>query len=304
MASTLSSLGFQLSITQISSGCFDGKLLLAKIGGIFFLRGSFNQLVLIQGKKPTERIMFSFTLKAQDRELLAHGREIPLDYLYGFDPEQEVHLVSPNNYQIAVVGVEQVEFFRQAQQVGRDDLDESWLRRNWMQLRSESLANLLSYLHQVYYLIESQSDFLQRSQTHTLVKSDLIPLLVDAISFPPSEIFGDLPFFQRIELVKQAQQWMQDNIQKPVTLKHLCHALHTSKRTIIYGFKDIFGIGPMTYLKIQRLNGVRRALLFADPEIDTVSNIAHQWGFWSLGHFSRDYKKMFGESPSKTLYHP
>lgn len=303
IAATLNhAVGMKLSITQISSGWFEGNLLLGQIGGIFFLRSTFNQVVHIQGEKSTsDRILFSLTLKPQGGNVLAHGKNTPSDWVYGFDPEREVYLVTPTNYQIGVVGVERAEFLQQAQQMGRDDLDETWLRRNWLQLRPEALVNLLGYLHQTYYLIESQSDFLRRAPTHTLVRSDLLPLLVDAVSRPPSEIYRDLPEFQRVRLVKRAQEWMQARLQQPVTLKDLCDALCTSKRTLIYGFNDIFGIAPMTYLKIQRLNVVRHELLLAEPGIETVNVIARRYGFWSLGHFSRDYKKMFGELPSETL---
>jgi AraC-like DNA-binding protein len=57
----------------------------------------------------------------------------------------------------------------------------------------------------------------------------------------------------------------------------------------------------MAYLKVQRLHGVRRSLKLADPEISSVMAIANQFGFWSAGHFSRDYQKMFGELPSATI---
>ena len=33
----------------------------------------------------------------------------------------------------------------------------------------------------------------------------------------------------------------------------------------------------------------------------TVSEIARQHGFWHMGQFSADYKKIFTELPSKTL---
>jgi AraC-like DNA-binding protein len=87
-------------------------------------------------------------------------------------------------------------------------------------------------------------------------------------------------------------------------LKDIYEAVSVSRRSLIYGFKDIFGIGPMSYLKIQRLNGVRRAFFLADPKINRVKKIAYAWGFWHLGHFSRDYKKMFGQTPSETLKNP
>jgi AraC family ethanolamine operon transcriptional activator len=57
----------------------------------------------------------------------------------------------------------------------------------------------------------------------------------------------------------------------------------------------------MEYLKVQRLQGVRRALQVADLETSSVAAIAQRFGFWSAGHFARDYKIMFGELPSTTL---
>jgi AraC family ethanolamine operon transcriptional activator len=68
-----------------------------------------------------------------------------------------------------------------------------------------------------------------------------------------------------------------------------------------YGFQECFGPGPATYLKIQRLNGVRRQLKASAGKGITVSAIALQWGFWQMGQFAKDYKKMFGECPSATL---
>jgi AraC family ethanolamine operon transcriptional activator len=46
---------------------------------------------------------------------------------------------------------------------------------------------------------------------------------------------------------------------------------------------------------------VRRALREADPQRETVGDIAARWGFWHLSRFAADYKEMFGELPSNTL---
>jgi AraC family transcriptional regulator, ethanolamine operon transcriptional activator len=32
-----------------------------------------------------------------------------------------------------------------------------------------------------------------------------------------------------------------------------------------------------------------------------IIGVATDWGFWHMGHFARDYRAMFGESPSRTL---
>ncbi|MBE9203684.1 helix-turn-helix domain-containing protein [Synechocystis salina LEGE 06099] len=59
-----------------------------------------------------------------------------------------------------------------------------------------------------------------------------------------------------------------------------------------------------SYLQAYRLHGARRQLKLTSPGETTVMAIAHQWGFWHLGQFSQDYKKMFGELPSVTLSRP
>jgi AraC-like DNA-binding protein len=53
----------------------------------------------------------------------------------------------------------------------------------------------------------------------------------------------------------------------------------------------------MTY----RLHRVRSALQTAEPET-TVTAIAVEFGFWHFGRFAAAYRKLFGESPSATLY--
>ena len=32
-----------------------------------------------------------------------------------------------------------------------------------------------------------------------------------------------------------------------------------------------------------------------------IRDIANRYGFWHMGQFAADYKKLFGELPSKTL---
>lgn len=57
----------------------------------------------------------------------------------------------------------------------------------------------------------------------------------------------------------------------------------------------------MAYLKTLRLQSVQRALKQADPGEYSIRSIANQFGFWSINHFIKHYKAMFGETPSATL---
>lgn len=85
-----------------------------------------------------------------------------------------------------------------------------------------------------------------------------------------------------------------------VSLEELCEIAHVSQRTLRYSFTSILGVSPIQFLRLTRLNRVRRRL--CEPEAETtVSQAAADWGFYHLGQFARDYRRLFGESPSATL---
>jgi AraC family ethanolamine operon transcriptional activator len=48
-----------------------------------------------------------------------------------------------------------------------------------------------------------------------------------------------------------------------------------------------------------RLNGARREL-GSTVATASVSDAANRWGFWHMGQFAADYRKLFGERPSQT----
>ena len=73
-----------------------------------------------------------------------------------------------------------------------------------------------------------------------------------------------------------------------------------SWRTLDRAFKERFDVTPKQYIVAARMVSVRRSLVTA-PQGTKVTDVANDWGFWHLGRFSSDYKRMFGELPSDTL---
>jgi AraC family ethanolamine operon transcriptional activator len=85
------------------------------------------------------------------------------------------------------------------------------------------------------------------------------------------------------------------------TIPELCQISNLSERNLQYGFKEYLGVTPIRYLRLQRLNGVRRELLMANPIKDRVVDVALNWGFIELGRFAGEYRQLFQELPSATL---
>ena len=97
------------------------------------------------------------------------------------------------------------------------------------------------------------------------------------------------------------KEHLAENPRETVTVSQLCRIAKVSERTLQYGFLEHFGVTPKTYLKSFRLNKVRRELWKSDPAYTRVNDVANLWGFWHMGQFAADYRKLFGELPSETL---
>ncbi|UFW42444.1 helix-turn-helix domain-containing protein [Bradyrhizobium sp. WSM471] len=91
-------------------------------------------------------------------------------------------------------------------------------------------------------------------------------------------------------------------LDEPLHISSVCRALIVSERTLRKAFHKVHGIPPCRHLRMLRLSEARRALLSADSQVVTVTEIATGFGFVELGRFSVEYRKVFGESPSKTLH--
>lgn len=81
-----------------------------------------------------------------------------------------------------------------------------------------------------------------------------------------------------------------------VSLLALCHELKVPRRTLHYAFERVVGMSPSNYLRAVRLNAAERCM--QDDRYRPVTAIAHQWGFAHASHFGREYKKLFGRTPS------
>jgi AraC family ethanolamine operon transcriptional activator len=120
-------------------------------------------------------------------------------------------------------------------------------------------------------------------------------------------LLGGLPFDDRpthlrgaAALARRAEDYLLTNLQAPLTIADLCRAVGASERTLHQAFKVHLGSTPKGHLKVLRLNAVRRELREAAPGVG-VMDVAMRWGFFHAGWFSQDYRRMFGESPSRTL---
>jgi AraC-like DNA-binding protein len=105
---------------------------------------------------------------------------------------------------------------------------------------------------------------------------------------------------RRAMSMERGRRYIDSNLVGPLRIANVCEAAGVRARTLEYGFRELFGISPVSYIKAQRLNRVRRLLLSPASARRTITAIALDSGFWHLSQFAADYQKFFGESPSIT----
>lgn len=108
----------------------------------------------------------------------------------------------------------------------------------------------------------------------------------------------------RESALRRALQVIEAMTNEPPTVQDLCRIAGASERLLRYAFLERFGISPKAYLTAVRLNGVRRDLHKADPSATKIIEVAGRWGFWHMGQFAAEYRRLFGELPSETLGGP
>lgn len=292
-----------VQLTQLAGGRLSSELLALDLGALQVLRLRFDRPLHGGGPKPTGRQLIALDLEENPGQpvMRSHGLELPATAFFGLAAGGEIHLTTPERCSLALLSLDRERFLQWAHELGGPGLEEQLEGVNWQAIDPQRFQGVRACLRRIFHLAERSPALMEDPALRRRLGADLVPLLVEALvhrtghggrlARPPA----------RIELVKAAQAWMADHPHEPISLDGLCRQVAAGRRSLLQGFQEHLGMGPMAYLKIRRLHGVRQALLAADPEAARVAELAARWGFLNAGHFARDYRALFGEPPSTSL---
>lgn len=102
-------------------------------------------------------------------------------------------------------------------------------------------------------------------------------------------------------VARHVRNYIEEHLSAELDLETLCRVAGLSARALEVAFQDVYGVGPLQFIRRRRLNAARHALASARGEEATVRSIVAQFGFVHLGRFTEAYHAMFGESPATTL---
>jgi AraC-like DNA-binding protein len=96
--------------------------------------------------------------------------------------------------------------------------------------------------------------------------------------------------------VAKAICWLKANYTDVMKVEELAERAGMSPSSFYQHFKSITSLSPLQYQKVLRLQEARNLMMFGTTDVSTV---AMQVGYASVSQFSREYTRLFGNSPSK-----
>lgn len=290
--------GWDLDFRQLEPGPLEASLLVFGHPGLFVVRFDFNRAYHQLGQPPAGYLTYGLP-DPDIGPLLWNGAETPVNVLINFSHEKALDAVNPvggSGGFVVSFAPALLKRVRRAMGLPAELVDRSIERRfsDPSPERSGELRGLLLNLAQSAR--EEGDEGLAR--WGGVFNQDLPALVLRSLAGPELKPRAVLPRF-RAQAVDRAVALLASYDQMPDNVETLCHVAGASWATLLRAFKDSFGVSPKAYMKLRRLTAVREALLRGDHE-ERISDIANRWGFWHMGSFAADYRRQFGELPSKT----
>ncbi len=98
------------------------------------------------------------------------------------------------------------------------------------------------------------------------------------------------------ELVLDAQQWLQSNLHRSVTIAELAREMDCAGSTLARRFKQATGKSPLAYLQARRIANARELLSTANL---SVGEVAWQVGLHDTSYFTSLFKRHLGLTPAQ-----
>lgn len=122
--------------------------------------------------------------------------------------------------------------------------------------------------------------------------NEVLPLAI-SIMTSPDELASSL----RPRVFRSALSTILDNLDSPPSITEIAETLGVTTRNIQYLFMKHLGMTPKAFITIARLNVARRRLRYSDFGHGKIAEVANGLGYWHMGNFSKEFKKLFHLSP-------
>ncbi len=165
-----------------------------------------------------------------------------------------------------------------------------YLKEDKILIFHQTVASWISYLTDEFLKLTNKPEY-------DTMESEILRQLFDCMV--PAPLLKKRKKFQ----TKIVRDMLHENIDNDIDISTLTSELNISNSQLHHVFKKEYGITPKKYLLLLRFNAIRKVLLLSDPNSVTIEEVVYKYNIFHMGHFSAQYKNIFGETPSQTLHH-
>lgn len=289
-----------VELTHLRPGPFTGSIELVPLGSALIWRGEYGK-AMIESAVPPEGCISIGRPGPQSAPVSYLGHQVEDGQVFVCGPGSEGETVG--------MGVRYHNgLSMRCELLERED---DWLAHSTLltsireaQVRSPGPAWTTAFLDAMQWVVDAVDRY-PEATAHPEVRGGMLDSLlvrVNALAAADAPIHRDRQMRAHRRLaVERARDYIDRNLTDPIRLSDLSRHAHTQARSLEYGFREVLGVSPMSYVRATRLHRARRLLRTTAVRTRSISEMALDCGFWHLSQFAVDYKALFGESPSVTF---
>jgi AraC family ethanolamine operon transcriptional activator len=285
---------------QLTAGRFNGLTTDIWFGDLQVFRERSNQRMYEAGRCWPGSVTFGLPLGMRGEARFC-GQALDLDSVLVLGPNGVLDFQTSRELDILGISMPQRLLSAVDDRIAEAPLSAAWMGSGLIRLDPATAAQMRAMALALFEAIEAAPDSLGsaavRDQVRDRVLEELVHKMVSAALRP----LGADRHARHREIVDAVRDFaLQDHLEAALTVEQLCGLVGVSRRTLQYAFESVLGLSPVQYLRAARLQGVRRELRTTPRSAASIQDIAARWGFWHLGHFSNNYRELFGCRPSET----
>ena len=288
---------WDLHFLQLDTGSLEAGVLQFGTASSLLGYARFNRRFDQRGATPKGLWTFGI-FSEKSTPIVWHNNEIANSHIVIYKPGAEIDCVSKPGFEVFTLSCSEKFLNRIAGFMALPEIKKLVKDADHIQVSAKDLCAIRKLIREM--ILETERENVSNKEMvlqsfNEEIFSQILPIF--AHSKPKSIVSLSI----RSRAIHKIKDFLSTHPYEPVMVSTLCNISGMSERWLQYAFREHYGVSPKTYLKNSRLNGVRRELWKSNPAIRKVNDVASIWGFWHMGQFAADYKKLFGELPSVTL---
>jgi AraC family ethanolamine operon transcriptional activator len=285
--------------TQLQAGHLQGHYLEVNLGDVQVFREMLTAGALIEAAPARTFLPFAAVLSnADDFNFCGKQRQknTILQATGGFWDAS-----FKDNLNFVVAAFNRETFRRNIERLSGQEVPNDWLVSKACPTDPLALSRYAEGLNNIINIVQKRPEILAKENALRMLGDSILALVFNVLSVTTPCNDKQSSQSSRLSGVRRVIDYLHCYANEVPTIPELCKIAKLSERNLQYAFKEYLGVTPIRYLRLLRLNGVRRDLLISHPKENRIVDVALNWGFIELGRFAGEYRQLFQELPSATL---